>query len=105
MVDVAFTDPRGARLDYTHLRVADELSFLSRYDGLEYVRLNSLGAYCLGQTARYEPATPPPRTNLTLLTDLRVQSAAPLPADERAMLETYAALNRMASGDWISLSH
>ena len=90
MVDVAFTDPRGARLDYTHLRVADELSFLSRYDGLEYVRLNSLGAYCLGQTARYEPATPPPRTNLTLLTDLRVQSAAPLPADERAMLETYA---------------
>ena len=90
MVDIAFTDPRGARLDYTRLWGADDLEFLSRYDGLEYIRLNSLGAYCLGQTDRYEPTAPPVRTNLTLFTDLRVQSAAPLPPDERALLETYA---------------
>ena len=90
MVDVAFTDPRGARLDYTHLWGADELDFLSRYDGLEYVRLNPLGAYCLGQTQAYEPTTPTIRTALTLRTDLRVHAAAPLTPQERLLLEAYA---------------
>ena len=90
MLDIAFTDPRGARPDYVHLWGSDDLEFLSRYDGLEYIRLNSLGAYCLGQAERYEPTVPPPRTTLTLFTDLRVQSAAPLAPDERALLETYA---------------
>ena len=58
--------------------------------GLEYFRLNPLGAYCVGQADSYEPATPPVRTALTLYTDLRVQSTAPLPPEERVLLETYA---------------
>ena len=90
LVDVAFTDPRDARRDYIGLWGADDLEFLSRYDGLEYFRINPLGAYCLGQTDRYEPATPPVRTALTLFTDLRVQSTAPLPPGERVLLEAYA---------------
>ena len=90
LVDVAFTDPRGARRDYLDLWGADDLEFLSRYDGLEYFRLNPLGAYCLGQADSYEPSTPPVRTALTLFTDLRVQSTAPLPPEERVLLEAYA---------------
>ena len=90
LVDVAFTDPRGARHDYTGLWGSDDLQFLSRYDGLEYFRLNPLGAYCLGVAERYEPSTPPVRTALTLFTDLRVQSTAPLPPEERLLLEAYA---------------
>ncbi len=31
------------------------MEFCSRYDGLQYVRLNALGAYCLGKSEQYEP--------------------------------------------------
>lgn len=43
LVDVTYTDPHGARDDYRFLWGADELSFLSRYDGLLAVRVNELG--------------------------------------------------------------
>jgi len=90
LVDVAFTDPRGARRDFIDLWGADDLEFLSRYDGLEYIRLNPLGAYCLDQAETYGPAAPPVRTALTLFTDLRVQSVAPLQLEEQVLLESYA---------------
>ncbi len=98
LVDVAFTDPRGARRDYIDLWGGDDLEFLSRYDGLEYFRLNPLGAYCLDQADSYEPAAPPVRTALTLFTDLRVQSTAPLRPEERVLLETYA--KTVSDGVW-----
>ena len=48
MIDLTYTDPHGARPDFTRLSGTDDLEFLSRYDGLHYVRLTALGAYCLG---------------------------------------------------------
>jgi len=47
LIDVAYTDPRGARDDYRALWGADQLSCLSRYDGLAAVRVNDLGAAVL----------------------------------------------------------
>ena len=47
LIDVAYTDPRGARDDYRALWGADQLSCLSRYDGLAAVRVNELGAAVL----------------------------------------------------------
>jgi hypothetical protein len=47
LLDVAYTDPRGARDDYRALWGADQLSCLSRYDGLVAVRVNELGAAVL----------------------------------------------------------
>jgi len=47
LIDVAYTDPRGARDDYRILWGADELACLSRYDGLVAVRVNELGAAIL----------------------------------------------------------
>jgi hypothetical protein len=47
LIDVAYTDPRGARDDYRALWGADQLSCLSRYDGLLAVRVNELGAAVL----------------------------------------------------------
>ena len=47
MIDVAYTHPTGARDDFWGMWGADDLDYLSRYDGLEYFRLTSLGAYCL----------------------------------------------------------
>ena len=91
MIDVAYTDPHGARPDFTRLSGTDDLEFLSRYDGLRYVRLTALGAYCLGLTESYTPSTPETDTSLTVFPDLRVQVAgAPLTAAEALLLETYA---------------
>jgi hypothetical protein len=47
LIDVAYTDPRGARDDYRALWGADQLSCLSRYDGLSAIRVNELGAAVL----------------------------------------------------------
>jgi hypothetical protein len=47
LVDITYTGPRGARDDYRYLCGADELPFLSRYDGLLAVRVNELGAAIL----------------------------------------------------------
>ena len=94
MVDVAFIDPDGARLDYTHMWGADDLRFLSRYDGLQYVRLTRLGAYCLGIAETYEPGAPAVRASLSVFPDLRLQvTGGRLTADETLLLETYATLD------------
>ena len=91
MIDVAYADPSGARPDYTELWGADDLEFLSRYDGLHYVRLTALGAYCLGLTERYTPSTPEAGASLTVFPDLRVQvTGAALTRAEELLLETYA---------------
>jgi hypothetical protein len=47
LIDVAYTGPCGARDDYRALWGADQLSCLSRYDGLVAVRVNELGAAVL----------------------------------------------------------
>ena len=47
LIDVAYTDPRGARDDYRALWGGDQLSCLSRYDGLAAIRVNELGAAVL----------------------------------------------------------
>jgi hypothetical protein len=44
IIDVAYIEPHGARDDFRELWGADDLEFLSRYDGLVYFRLTPLGA-------------------------------------------------------------
>ena len=91
LIDVAYSDPHGARWDYLDLWGADDLDFLSRYDGLHYFRVNPLGAYCLGIAKTYEPKTPPARASLTVLPNLRLKvMEIPLSGEEKLLLETYA---------------
>jgi hypothetical protein len=47
VLDVAYTDPAGARADYRTLWGGHSLAWLSRYDGLVAVRVNELGAAIL----------------------------------------------------------
>ena len=47
LLDVAYTDPCGARQDYRSLWGAEQYPCLSRYDGLLAVRVNELGAAVL----------------------------------------------------------
>ena len=98
LIDVAYTDPREARLDFAHMWGADGLEYLSRYDGLHYFRLNPLGAYCLGLAEAYEPSAPAARAALTLYPGLWLQATGTLSPDERMMLETYA--DAEADGVW-----
>jgi hypothetical protein len=51
LIDVAYADPRGSRDDYRALWGADQLTCLSRYDGLVAVRVNELGAAILHDPA------------------------------------------------------
>ncbi|MCP4397696.1 MAG: hypothetical protein GY801_10405, partial [bacterium] len=53
LIDVALTEPWGAPGDIRDLWGADDISCLSRYDGLWAFRLNSLGAWILGLTDDY----------------------------------------------------
>lgn len=56
MVDIAYIKPEGARNDYHHMWGAEDIDYLSRYDGLKYFRVTPLGAYCLGLAESYTPA-------------------------------------------------
>src|SRR5262249_15576040 len=55
LIDVAYIRPEGARNDFRDRWGTDDLCCLSRYDGLMYLRINALGAWCLGLAENYEP--------------------------------------------------
>jgi hypothetical protein len=91
MIDIAYTDPAGIRQDYQHMWGTDDLSFLSRYDGLHYIRLNPLGAYCLGISHEYTPAIVQVKTSIMVLPSLQIKvTGGPLSTDESLLLENYA---------------
>lgn len=99
LLDVAYIRPEGVRRDYRDMWGADDLEFLSRYDGLLSFRVNPLGAYCLGLAKTY---TPPPvviRSTLTILPSLKVTvTGASLEPDEEMLLSNYAEKN--SERDW-----
>ncbi|MES2264538.1 MAG: hypothetical protein V4724_39070 [Pseudomonadota bacterium] len=91
MIDVAYRTPEGARDDYCGHWGADDLVFLSRYDGLVYFRLTALGAYCLGVSNSYTPAAPASTCRLQVGGNLQVSVAeGTLSADEALLLDDWA---------------
>ena len=90
LIDVAYTHPANARLDFVDLWGSEDLAWLSRYDGLLYFRLNPLGAYCLGLVDTYEPGVPDARTSLSVFPDRRVVIRDSLTPEEGLVLETIA---------------
>jgi hypothetical protein len=91
MIDVAYEHPAGARDDYSGQWGGDDLSFLSRYDGLRYFRVTPLGAYVLGRLKTYEPPQARPNVLLTVLPkrQIRIDQGA-LSPDEILLLEGFA---------------
>ena len=98
LVDVAYVDPVGARSDFWSMWGAEEMVYLSRYDGLQYFRLTPLGAWCLGLAETWESSLPAARTSLTVFPDRRLHVSASPSSDERLMLETWASLE--SDGAW-----
>jgi hypothetical protein len=99
LVDVAYDEPAGARDDYHGNWGADDLDYLSRYDGLRAVRLTGLGAYALDLTASYRPpADAAPTHMLKILSNLDVVATGELTPADRLVLDAYA--ERTADRVW-----
>ncbi|MGB7979399.1 MAG: helicase-associated domain-containing protein [Candidatus Nanopelagicales bacterium] len=97
LLDVAFTEPAAARRDFGHIWGADDLAYLSRYDGLTAVRVNDLGAYVLGITDR-PPAVPAPTAVLTVLSTHEVVAVGALAPGQAMTLSAFA--ERTAERTW-----
>ena len=89
LLDVAFTDPAGARRDFGHIWGADDLAYLSRYDGLSAVRVNDLGAYVLGLTDR-PPVAPTPTAALRVLSTHEMVAVGHLAPGQAMTLSAFA---------------
>ncbi|MDQ2731955.1 MAG: helicase-associated domain-containing protein [Armatimonadota bacterium] len=99
ILDVAYTKPDEGPADYTGLWGADDLPFLSRYDGLSHFRLNSLGAYCLGVEENYTPVPLEQRPVLRALPNLDVVAAGDeVPASDILVLDIFT--RRVSEGVW-----
>ena len=87
MIDVAYTLPYYARLDYAGAWGTDDFHFLSRYDGLRYIRINPLGAFCLGLAADYRPVPQQRQPLFTTGADLGLTLLREPEPGERLLLE------------------
>ena len=91
LIDIAYLHPDNALDDFRDQWGADDLQWLSRYDGLRAFRITSLGAYCFGITRDFKPTLPASSLELTVLPDLsiRIVSGTPMAA-EKLLFQTWA---------------
>jgi len=91
LIDVAYIHPDGALSDYHALWAwgTGDMTFLSRYDGLMYIRLNPLGAFAMEMTDVYETEPTQIRAILTVLPnhDVVVTDVVALSPADRLFLE------------------
>ena len=87
LVDVGYIDPVDAPLE---VESAPDLVFLSRYDGLMYVRINALGAFCLGRKRSYTPSEVAVEHVLKVLPNFDVVAFKPLPQGDQLLLAQFA---------------
>ena len=87
LIDVAYTIPVEARTDVSQVSLS--LSYLSRYDGLQFFRLTGFGSFCLGRSASYVAETPAP-VGLQVTAKAEVKASTELPAADRLVLGQYA---------------
>jgi hypothetical protein len=90
LIDVAYLTPDEARSDFRQLWGADDLAFLSRYDGLLQFRINGLGAWCLGLAGTYTPTQPEASTVLQVLPNSDIVASAGATPGDLLMLERFS---------------
>jgi hypothetical protein len=91
MVDVAYVDPAEGHGDFRDLWDADDLRFLSRYDGLKSFRITVLGAYILGREPTYQPVAEPSHVAISVMPSLQVKRVrGTLSAQDALLLELWA---------------
>jgi len=90
MLDIGYTHADSGIDDLGGLWGVDELVYLSRYDGLLYLRLNPLGAYCLGLSEDYELELPETEALLDVDAALQLHLRRPADAAEGMQLQQFA---------------
>ena len=91
LIDVGLLHPADAEADFGGQWGADELAFLSRYDGLLYLRLNPLGAYCLELTDHYQVAQREVNVKISVQPNLSFSlQSGELALADKLMLENWA---------------
>jgi Helicase conserved C-terminal domain len=92
LLDLDYIHPTGARSDFHDNWGGDDLDALSRYDGLQAIRLTALGCYALGLTDTYQPPTDDETTQaLKVLPNLDVVATGTLSPGDQLLLSAYAA--------------
>jgi hypothetical protein len=100
LLDVAYEHPVGARRDFRGQWGTDDLIFLSRYDGLRYFRLTSLGAFILGRADHYESRQEEPVVSLTVLPNRQIRiDQGDLSPDQQLLLENFS--EHQGTGLWL----
>ena len=94
MIDVAYSAPHGVRSDYHGNWGSDEYGYLSRYDGLGWFRLNTLGAFCLGMVDEYRLETPKLAPLLRAIDEHEFLLLRTPELHERMLLEQYATISK-----------
>ncbi|NHZ65287.1 hypothetical protein [Massilia genomosp. 1] len=91
MIDLAYRSPHNARPHFQELWGGQGMSFLSRYDGLMYVRLTGLGAYCLGLSPSYTAPAQAASCTLSVSASLQIGvTHGSLSAEDVLLLENWA---------------
>jgi len=91
LIDVAYQDPREARSDdYSSCWGADELEYLSHCDGLQYIRINDLGAFAMGHSDEYEAQKSDDDILTFDGTDLIISDTMAIPPGQEMYLEKIA---------------
>lgn len=91
LIDVAYISPYFSRQDYGELWGTDDLDFLSRYDGLKFIRINNLGAFCFDLADEYNAPPIENKTSFTILPNLKIKiSGNSLSGEEEFFLESFA---------------
>lgn len=99
LVDLEYVYPEGERDDFRDNWGTDDMDALSRYDGLQAIRLNALGAFALGVTDTYQPPTVTGQgTALKVLPNLDVVVTGSLAPGDELLLSAYA--ERTADRVW-----
>lgn len=91
LFDLDYVHPTGAREDFQDNWGGDDLETLSRYDGLQAIRLTALGRYTLGLTDTYQPLANKAQAQLLkILPTLDVVATGILSAGDQLVLSAYA---------------
>lgn len=98
LIDIAYTDPAGARDDFRQNWGTDDLDSLSRYDGLRAIRVNALGACVLGLAEHLPPAAAAAAQTIKVLPNHDVVALGELPLGDQMTLSAFA--NKSGERGW-----
>jgi hypothetical protein len=91
LFDLDYIHPTGAREDFQDNWGGNDLDALSRYDGLQAIRLTALGSYAFGMTDTYQPPASDDETLvLKVLPNLDVVATGTLSPGDQLLLSSYA---------------